>query len=726
MLHGVRRALGAGLGCCAALALAAVAQGQVVISQVWGAGGFVANGPNRDLVELFNAGAAPVNLSAYSLQYRSGNSTTATWQVRALSGTIPARGYFLVALQPASATGTAVTPDLTLASQLDISVNRGQLALVLGTTALTASGCPAAGATVDFVGYGRGPSNDGSCDNTNPGTFCAACREGATVADNAPGGDANNVTVWIRRKCGGLTDTNNSFNDWEVVGPGPVNPSFPGLTTVDTAAAFRNASSPPNTGGVSITPSATPAPLSPNAISAAAPGSLVTFTVVAQSGCATVTSVTANLTALGGPASAPLTNQGNGQFAITTTVGAGVSPGLASVTFTASGGTQATLPFVVTQPNDECSAPAPLGTGTGSFAWSNAGATATFDDPANPGDTLPWGCGLVGGAVFNDAWYSWTAPATGTFTASTELSAPANFDARLVVWDGLACPPSASVGCGDNNFVYPSANLAAVVTFQAVGGQTYLFQIGSASEAQRTTGGVLRIAQGTPGGACCTPQNTCQVVADQASCDALGGRGFTFGTACTPPGPGTPDCSPLGACCIGSGGCVGVYTQTRCSVEAGFLSWTAGQTCSPRPCPPGGRCCSGTGACTNVVESLCGAGSVWSQGLTCATDPCPTSSICCRGATCAVLTGGACTLSGTTQAGAFSAGPGSACNAQGNTTGPCCKADYNKQGGVELLDIFAFLNDWFANVPYADFNGQSGVDLLDIFAFLTAWFAGGC
>jgi hypothetical protein len=53
-----------------------------------------------------------------------------------------------------------------------------------------------------------------------------------------------------------------------------------------------------------------------------------------------------------------------------------------------------------------------------------------------------------------------------------------------------------------------------------------------------------------------------------------------------------------------------------------------------------------------------------------------------------------------------------------------CPADHNGMGDVELLDIFDFLEDWFANVPAADFNGMSGVDLLDIFAFLGAWFAG--
>jgi subtilisin-like proprotein convertase family protein len=104
----------------------------------------------------------------------------------------------------------------------------------------------------------------------------------------------------------------------------------------------------------------------------------------------------------------------------------------------------------------------------------------------------------------------------------------------------------------------------------------------------------------------------------------------------------------------------------------------------------------------------------------------PSTVLCCRGSACNVVASGACTLAPGTGAGLVNAGPGSACNASNNDRQPCCKADYNKLGGIELLDIFAFLTDWFNNVPYTDFTGQSGVDLLDIFAFLTAWFAGGC
>jgi hypothetical protein len=50
-------------------------------------------------------------------------------------------------------------------------------------------------------------------------------------------------------------------------------------------------------------------------------------------------------------------------------------------------------------------------------------------------------------------------------------------------------------------------------------------------------------------------------------------------------------------------------------------------------------------------------------------------------------------------------------------------ADFNDNGGLEIQDIFDFLNGWFAGNPRADFNG-GGLAVQDIFDFLNAWFAG--
>lgn len=55
---------------------------------------------------------------------------------------------------------------------------------------------------------------------------------------------------------------------------------------------------------------------------------------------------------------------------------------------------------------------------------------------------------------------------------------------------------------------------------------------------------------------------------------------------------------------------------------------------------------------------------------------------------------------------------------------PDCPADFDGDTLLTALDIFAFLNAWFAVQPAADFNASGAIDSADIFAFLNAWFTG--
>ena len=93
----------------------------LVISQVYGGGGNSGATLKNDFIELFNPGGASVSLAGWSVQYASAAGTT--WQVTALSGSIPPGGYYLV--QEAQGTGgtTALpTPD---ASRHDRDGRRG-------------------------------------------------------------------------------------------------------------------------------------------------------------------------------------------------------------------------------------------------------------------------------------------------------------------------------------------------------------------------------------------------------------------------------------------------------------------------------------------------------------------------------------------------------------------------------------------------------------------------
>lgn len=106
------------------------------------------------------------------------------------------------------------------------------------------------------------------------------------------------------------------------------------------------------------------------------------------------------------------------------------------------------------------------------------------------------------------------------------------------------------------------------------------------------------------------------------------------------------------------------------------------------------------------------------------------SGICCRGATCTTqfATPAACDAAATANIRTRFVGAVTSCNLPGVTTFPCCHADFNKDSVLSALDIFDFLNAWFAGSPYAQFGGDGTQAPLvaDIFGFINAWFVGGC
>ena len=215
-------------------------------------------------------------------------------------------------------------------------------------------------------------------------------------------------------------------------------------------------------------------------------------------------------------------------------------------------------------------------------------------------------------------------------------------------------------------------------------------------------------------GSCCAPDGSCTYVL-QAACTASGST-FQAGT-CTP----TNACPQPGSCCSGTGTCTFVV-QGSCSgaFQAGV--------CSPNPCAqPSAACCFGNGTCTLVTQVQCQAsGGVYQgAGVSCSLNLCtPLQGACCAGSTCSLTTSTGCT-----GANRRFVGNGTACNAAGNSTTPCCKADFNQSsatgtGGVNVQDIFAFLAAWFSKDPTADFDGSGTITVQDIFSFLAAWFTG--
>lgn len=156
-----------------------------VISEVYGGGGNSGATLTRDFVELGNAGSAAYDLSGYSVQYLPGSpSSSSTWQVTTLSGSVAPGGRFLVA-EAAGSGGTTALPTADATGTIAMSATSGTLALVSGTTALTcktAADCAADSRIVDLVGYGTAVVREGSGPVTGASNTASVAR-GTSLAD---------------------------------------------------------------------------------------------------------------------------------------------------------------------------------------------------------------------------------------------------------------------------------------------------------------------------------------------------------------------------------------------------------------------------------------------------------------------------------------------------------------------------------------------------------------
>jgi len=171
------------------------------ISQVYGGGGNSGAVYTHDFIELFNAGAAPVSLAGWSVQYAS--ATGSSWQVTELSGSIAPGGYYLIQEAQGSG-GTTPLPTPDAIGSIAMSATAGKVALVNTTTALSGA-CPGGASIIDFVGYGS----------------TANCYEGSGPTP------APSNTNAVLRADGGCVDTDNNSADFSASPANPRNSSSP-------------------------------------------------------------------------------------------------------------------------------------------------------------------------------------------------------------------------------------------------------------------------------------------------------------------------------------------------------------------------------------------------------------------------------------------------------------------------------------------------------------------
>lgn len=175
----------------------------VVISQIYGAGGNIGATYQNDFIEIFNRSTAPVNLSGWSVQYAAATGTT--WQVTNLSGTIQPGQYFLIQ-EAGGANGIALpTPDVT--GSISMAAGAGKVALLNITTTLSGA-CPSSANIIDFAGYGT----------------TANCFEGAGPT---PAPSTTNAAIRGGVAGSGCTDTNNNNTDFTAAAVTPHNSASP-------------------------------------------------------------------------------------------------------------------------------------------------------------------------------------------------------------------------------------------------------------------------------------------------------------------------------------------------------------------------------------------------------------------------------------------------------------------------------------------------------------------
>lgn len=197
----------------------------VVISQVKIAG----TNASDEFVELFNASDSPVDLGGWRLSRRSSNATAAAQNlIASLSGTIAAKGYFLIA-HP-NATTSALADRVYSASSSGIAADN--TVILYSDNGQT---------VVDKLGFG-------SAQDVETLAFATSPSAGASL---------------LRKPCGLDTDNNSTdFSTLSVANPrnsqSPMDVSCLATPTPTPTPTPTSEPTPPPTGGPTSTPVPTP------------------------------------------------------------------------------------------------------------------------------------------------------------------------------------------------------------------------------------------------------------------------------------------------------------------------------------------------------------------------------------------------------------------------------------------------------------------------------------
>ena len=152
---------------------------RAVISQIYAGGGRWWSDYSHDYVELHNPDTIPARLDGWSLQLTGGLGSR--WTAIPLKGSIPAKGYYLVALAGGDYPYDLPKADTT--ASYDLAVKQGKVALMRTTTPLAVASPLGLATLADLVGYGTANAFEGSYPAISPERYYAIFRSEAGASD---------------------------------------------------------------------------------------------------------------------------------------------------------------------------------------------------------------------------------------------------------------------------------------------------------------------------------------------------------------------------------------------------------------------------------------------------------------------------------------------------------------------------------------------------------------
>lgn len=350
----------------------ALISNDVVISQVYGAGGNNGATFNADFIELFNRGTAPVSLNGWSIQYGSatgtGNFGANANAITELPNIILNPGQYYLVQEASGANGSPLpTADLVDQTPIAMAAGAGKVALANIATSLGCNGGSAPCSPtqlaniIDLVGYGNANFFEGT----------------AAVATLTP------TTSGIRNG-GGCTETDNNGSDFTAALPTPRN------TSSSTNSCSGGPTNPSGTGAAN-----------PSSVN---PGGSTLLTVAVTQGAnpaSTGIGVIGDLTSIGGSATQAFldngmngdANAGDNVFSYQATVDPGTVTGSKtlpiSITDAQSRSASTSISLSVTSATTS-----PTGVGAASPASVEAGDSSLLTVSVTPG-TGPASTGLA-------------------------------------------------------------------------------------------------------------------------------------------------------------------------------------------------------------------------------------------------------------------------------------------------------------------------------------------